>query len=404
MLGSLAEGQTIIDNFLDGDDCLATMNCFKEMGVSFQGPNNGKVIIDGLGLYGLKEPTKVLNVENSGTTIRLMSGILAGQDFFSIITGDESLTSRPMGRVIIPLGLMGAKIWGRKNNTLAPMAIKGGNLNNIDYTSPVASAQVKSSVLLAGLYCQGWSYVNEPSKSRDHTERMLEYLGAEIDVQGNRVGILGGATLKGANIKIPGDISSAAFLMVAAAITPNSDLTIVDTGINPTRDGIIEALTKMGADIKIYNKRTINGEPIADIQVKSSQLTGTVIEGSLIPRLIDEIPVLAVAATSAKGETIIKDAEELKVKESNRISSVAENLRKFGADIIELKDGLRIRPGAQLKGAEINPKLDHRIAMSMAVAGLVADGTTTIRSSSIADVSFPNFFGVINKLMRKNND
>ncbi len=394
MLGSIAEGRTVVNNFLEGEDCLATMNCFREMGVEFQRPEQGKVIINGLGLYGLREPSNILNAENSGTTIRLMSGILAGQDFFSVITGDESLLSRPMDRVVNPLAKMGAQIMGRRNNTLPPLAIKGGNLKCIDYFSPVASAQVKSSILLAGLYADGWTYVTETVKSRDHTERMLKQFGARVEVQGNRIGVYGGIKLKGTDIEVPGDISSAAFLMVAAAITPHSDLTITHVGINPTRDGIIEALKKMGANIQINNRRLVNGEPVSDIQVKSSQLKGTIIEGDIIPRLIDEIPVLAVAAAAAEGETIIRNAEELKVKESNRISTVAGNLKKFGVNVTELEDGLHIKK-SPLKGADIRPELDHRIAMSMAVAGLIAEGETVIRSSSIANVSFPGFFKVL---------
>ncbi|NTW05905.1 MAG: 3-phosphoshikimate 1-carboxyvinyltransferase, partial [Peptococcaceae bacterium] len=252
MMGSLAEGQTLIENFLPGEDCLATLSCFSEMGVSFQGPDNGRVIIEGVGLNGLQEPQKILNAENSGTTMRLLSGILAGQDFFSVITGDKSLNSRPMARIIEPLSQMGAFILGRGGNSFAPLAIRGGNLKAISYSSPVASAQVKSAILLAGLFAKGWTYVSEPTKSRDHTERMLEYMGVEISVQENKVGVLGGGRLLGSHIKVPGDISSAAFFMVAAAITPNSDLTINNVGINPTRDGIIEALKSMGADIQIH--------------------------------------------------------------------------------------------------------------------------------------------------------
>jgi len=398
MIGSIAKGETEIDNFLPSEDCLSTIKCCRAMGVNIEGPENGRVKVIGRGLYGLSEPDRILDAGNSGTTIRLISGILSGQPFFSIITGDRSLTGRPMGRVINPLMQMGSRIWGRRNNTLAPLAIKGGSLKGIDYVSPVASAQVKSAVLLAGLFAEGWTYVTEPVKSRDHSERMLKFFGADIIVRENRVGVRGGCTLKGGRITVPGDISSAAFLMVAASITPGSDITIENVGTNPTRDGIIEALQKMGADITLLNAREVGGEPVSDIRVRSAGLHGTTIEGPLIPRMIDEIPVLAVAAAAAGGETLVKDAAELKVKESNRIAAVAGEMRKFGVDITELDDGFIVKPGNKLKGAVINPRHDHRIAMSMTVAGLVSHGETKIMDAECVNISFPEFYDALKKL------
>lgn len=401
MLGSIAEGETLVDNFLTGEDCLATMKCFMEMGVSFRGPDRGKLTIHGRGLGGLREPRKILDAENSGTTMRLMAGILSGQPFFSVITGDDSLTSRPMGRVVDPLTRMGAVILGRKGNTLAPLAVKGGNLKALDYISPVASAQVKSSILLAGLFAKGWTFVSEPSKSRDHTERMLDYFGAEVLVQGNRVGVRGGAALRGGQIKVPGDISSAAFLMVAATVVPDSDLTIEGVGANPTRDGIIEALKRMGADIRVVNTREFNGEPVSDIRVRSSVLRGTVIEGDLVPRMIDEIPVLAVAAAAAEGETVVRDASELKVKESDRIAAVAGGLQKFGVNISELEDGFLVKPENRLRGAVVDPGGDHRIAMAMSVAGLISEGQTVIRDPQCVNISFPGFYNVLKSIEKE---
>lgn len=395
MMGSIAEGETLIKNFLTGEDCLSTMKCFMELGVTFDGPFDGNLKVYGRGLHGLKEPGKVLDAGNSGTTMRLITGILSGQNFFSVITGDESLTSRPMGRVITPLTKMGAQIAGRKKNTMAPLGITGGNLQAIEYISPVASAQVKSCIILAGLYAGGVTSVTEPFKSRDHTERMLKHFGCDIEVKGNTVSVQGGNVLRGSEITVPGDISSAAFLMVAAAIVPGSDITIRDVGINPTRDGIISALTGMGAQIELLNSRILSGEPVSDIRVKSSGLKGTIIEGDLVPRMIDEIPVLAVAASVAEGQTVVRDAAELKVKESNRISATVEELKKFGVDIEELPDGFIVRPGNILKGAEVDTRKDHRIAMAMTVAGMVSEGKTGIKDTQCVNISFPGFYDVL---------
>lgn len=398
MFGALADGDTHIDNFLMGEDCLATVRCFRALGVECSEPVDGKLTVHGRGLYGLKEPEDILNAANSGTTMRLLLGILAGQSFFSILTGDKSLRRRPMGRVTGPLGRMGAQIFGRKEGGLAPLAIKGGNLKGISFNSPVASAQVKSAVLLAGLFAEGETTVTEPSRSRDHTERMLQHFGVKINIDDTSINLSGHQRLKGCKVVVPGDISSAAFLLVAGAIVPKSDLVVSNVGINPTRDGIIEVLKGMGADLAIVNEREVSGEPVADLHIKHSKLQGVTIGGDLIPRLIDEIPVLAVAAAFARGETIVKDAGELKVKESNRIATVVKELQGFGVDIEERPDGFAVKGGGPLKGTVCDSHGDHRIAMAAAVAGLAADGETVIRGAECTAISFPHFSNVLNSL------
>jgi 3-phosphoshikimate 1-carboxyvinyltransferase len=399
MLGSLAAGETVVDNFLAGEDCLSTIGCFQKMGVAIEGPVKGRVRISGQGLDGLSEPAGVLDAGNSGTTMRLLLGILAGQPFFSVITGDESLRGRPMARVAGPLRQMGATVLGRRGGSLAPLAVQGGALKNIDFISPVASAQVKSAVLLAGLFAGGETSVTEPSRSRDHTERMLLHFGARVEVEGNTTRVKGRPGLEGRKIVVPGDISSAAFLMVAAALVPGSDVTITGVGVNPTRDGIIEVLQAMGTDLTLHNRRDQDGEPVADIRVRyAGRLTGVTVAGPLIPRLIDEIPVLAVAAAAADGITEIRDAAELKVKESNRIAAVAGLLSRFGAHVNELPDGMQVRGVPALRGAECDSLGDHRIAMAAAVAGLTAKGETLVRGADCMDVSFPGFDHVLNAL------
>lgn len=396
MLGSLAEGDTVIYNFLPGEDCLSTIRCFQQLGVDITAPSGGVVRVRGGGLYGLSEPGDVLDAGNSGTTMRLMLGILAGQPFFSVITGDYSLRSRPMARVSAPLCQMGARIDGRKRGSLAPLSVRGGNLQSLDYNSPVASAQVKSAVLLAGLFAPGETTVTEPHRSRDHTERMLRYFGAEVNVDGLTVGVRGLPRLFGKEVAVPGDISSAAFLMVAASALPGSDLILTGVGVNPTRSGIIEALQRMGASIELQNPREQGGEPVADIRVRyAGKLQGTVIEGDMIPRLIDEIPVLAVAAGLAEGSTEIRDAAELKVKESNRIATVAGLLAGFGAEAEELPDGLKVRGGGGFTGCTCHSHGDHRIAMAAAIAGLLAEGDTVVTGAECVDVSFPGFPDVL---------
>jgi 3-phosphoshikimate 1-carboxyvinyltransferase len=400
MLGALAEGETVIDNFLPAEDCLSTIRCLKELGVAVQGPEDGRVRVTGRGLYGLVEPEEVLDAGNSGTTMRLLLGILAGQPFLSVITGDASLRRRPMARVTGPLIQMGARIIGRRDNSLAPLAVRGGNVKPIVFFSPVASAQVKSAILLAGLYAGGETSVTEPCRSRDHTERMLGFFGAQVGVTGTTVLLKGRPRLTAKSIQVPGDISSASFLMVAAATIPGSDLVITRVGVNPTRIGIIDVLREMGAGIELLNLNEVSGEPVADIHVYyQDKLAGIKVGGELIPRLIDEIPVLAVAAALAEGITEIRDAAELKVKESNRISTVAKMLTGFGVHVEELPDGLLVKGGSPLTGCICESHGDHRVALAACVAGLLAEGTTLVRGAECINVSYPGFKAVLEKLM-----
>ncbi|RKD34276.1 3-phosphoshikimate 1-carboxyvinyltransferase [Thermohalobacter berrensis] len=397
MIGALSDGRTEVHNFLLGKDCLSTVECFRNMGVNIDIKKN-KVFIEGPGLKGLKEPKKTLNVGNSGTTIRLLSGILAGQNFTSYITGDKSIQRRPMDRIITPLRKMGANIKG-KDDKFAPLEIRPSNrLKGITYKQPVASAQVKSCLLFAGLYSEGITKVIQPKISRDHTERMLKYFGADIKVTGNEVYIKSGNKLKGKKVIVPGDISSAAFFMVAALILKGSKLTLKNVGLNETRTGIIDVLKAMGGNIKISNLKTVNNEPIGDIHVKHSKLKGVTIEGDLIPRLIDEIPIIAVAASVAEGTTIIKDASELKVKESNRIKAMVDELTKMGVDIEEREDGMIIKGNKKLNSAFLKTYADHRIAMSLSIASLYADGESELEETDSIAVSFPNFFNLVDKV------
>jgi 3-phosphoshikimate 1-carboxyvinyltransferase len=399
MLGAIATGETIIENLLTGADCLRTISCLEKMGVTIEGPHQGLVRIQGRGSEGLLEPEEVLDAGNSGTTIRLLLGILAGQKHFSVISGDDSLRQRPMARVTKPLTQMGAQILGRKGFALAPLAVQGGNLTPINYHSPVASAQVKSAVLLAGLYASGQTTVTEPAPSRDHTERMLKQFGANINTVGNTVFLEGRPQLKGCRIKVPGDISSAAYFLVAGAIVPDSELVIREVGVNPTRSGIIDALREMGADIELMNHQESGCEPIADLRVRySGRLKGITVKGALVPRLIDEIPVLAVAAALACGDTVIKDAAELKVKESNRIATVITLLNQFGVQTQELPDGFIIHGTKELSGAQCDSHGDHRIAMSAIIAGLMAKDDSLIRNTACIEVSFPGFKRTIDKI------
>ncbi|NPV26315.1 MAG: 3-phosphoshikimate 1-carboxyvinyltransferase [Firmicutes bacterium] len=391
MLGSLAEGTTQIENFLMGADCLSTVACCRALGVDIRQTGPTSLEVKGRGLNGLREPDQVLDTGNSGTTTRLLMGILAGQDFFSVLTGDESIRRRPMGRVVEPLRQMGARINGRRRGTLAPLAISGGNLQPIAYTLPVASAQVKSAVLLAGLFADGITKVSEPVPSRDHTERMLKNFGAELTIEGRQIAVHGRPRLVGQTIVVPGDISSAAFLLVAGCLVPQSELRLLNIGINPTRNGILEVLWQMGADIQVENERETAGEPVADLVVRTSRLRGVTIEGDLIPRLIDEIPVLAVAASLAEGKTVIKDAAELRVKETDRIEAVATELCRLGARVTARPDGLEIEGVEYLTGTVCHTYDDHRMAMALAVAGLVARGQTIVRGSECVNVSFPGF-------------
>ena len=364
--------------------------------------NTDRVVVKGIGLGKLQEPRDVLDAGNSGTTLRLMLGLLASHpDRFFTVTGDNSLRSRPMSRVVKPLQQMGATIWGRENNNLAPLAVKGQQLKPFHYHSPIASAQVKSCILLAGLMTSGKTTVTEPDLSRDHSERMLQAFGAELEIDAatNSVTITGQPELTGQHVIVPGDISSAAFWLVAGAIVPGSELVITNVGVNPTRIGILEALEMMDADITKENERIVAGEPVADLRVKHSNLKACTIGGSIIPSLIDEIPVLAVAAAFAEGTTIIKNAEELRVKESDRLSAMATELTKMGAKVTELPDGLEITGGNALTGQEVDSYTDHRIAMSLAIAALATSGTTTIHRAEAASISYPNFVATLQQIV-----
>lgn len=406
MFGSLAEGTTTIHGFLKGADCLSTIDCFRKMGISIE-EKEDTIYVHGKGLHGLHKPEETLDVGNSGTTTRLISGILAGQNFDTVLSGDASLNSRPMGRIMKPLSMMGADIISIHDTGCAPLSIKGRSLNAIHYDSPVASAQVKSCVLLAGLYANGKTSVTEPALSRDHTERMLRSFGANIVSDKNTCTITPPETLHGQHIEVPGDISSAAFFIVAALITPNSEIIINNVGINDTRAGILKVCQDMGANITLLHAREEGGEPVADLLVKTSSLRGTIVEGDIIPALIDELPVIALMACFAKGQTIIKDAHELRVKESDRIAIMTENLGAMGADIIDTDDGFIINSRSDntiptLHGASINCSMDHRIAMTFAVAGLNADGETIITDSDCVDVSYPGFFAQLKQLFSQN--
>lgn len=394
MFGALAEGTTTIHGFLKGADCLSTIGCFQAMGIDIE-EKEDTIYVHGKGLRGLQAPDGVLDVGNSGTTTRLISGILAGQNFTSELSGDASLNTRPMKRIIAPLSMMGADITSKNGDGCAPLLIHGRPLSAIHYDSPVASAQVKSCVLLAGLYADGETSVTEPALSRDHTERMLRSFGADIRTEGRTCTITPPKTLHGQHIEVPGDISSAAFFIAAACITPDSDVLIQNVGINPTRAGILEVCRAMGADVSLENVRETGGEPVADIRARTSRLKGTVIEGDIIPTLIDELPVIALMACFAEGQTIIRDAHELRVKESDRIAIVSDNLQAMDADVIPTDDGFLINSQQgtlTLHGASINCAMDHRIAMTFAVAGLNADGETVITDSDCVDVSYPDFF------------
>ena len=398
MFGAIAEGTTELEGFLDGADCRSTISCFRQMGIEIS-QDHDRVQIHGKGLYGLRQPKDMLDAGNSGTTVRLISGILAGQPFTTQLTGDASIQKRPMKRIMTPLSLMGASIRSLAGNDCAPLEIHGGSLVPIHYDSPVASAQVKSCVLLAGLYAEGQTSVTEPVPSRDHTERMLSGFGAEITSRERTATVTGHPRLIGQHITIPGDISSAAYFIAAGLICPNSDLYIRNVNTNPTRAGILTVAKQMGGKITLENQRVVSGEEVCDIHVVSSDLHGTQIDRELIPSLIDEIPVIAVMAAFAEGTTVIKDAQELKVKESNRIDSVTENLNAMGGDAIPTEDGMIIHGGRPLHGARILTRSDHRIAMSFAIAGLAADGETTFDDPGCIDISYPTFFETLRSVM-----
>ena len=390
MFGSLARGTTRISHFLEGADCLSTISCFRKMGIEID-RNKDEILVHGRGLHGLTAPTEILDVGNSGTTTRLISGILAGQTFTSELDGDDSIRTRPMKRIMTPLTSMGVDITSRLDNGCAPLIIHGRPLHAAHYDSPVASAQVKSCVLLAGMYADGITSVTEPFLSRNHTEIMLNYFGAEITSEGTTASIKPEPVLEGRDIQVPGDISSAAYFIATGLLTPGSEILLKNVGINPTRAGILKVCMDMGADITLLNEST-EGEPTADLLIRTSSLKGTTIEGSIIPTLIDEIPMIAVMAAFAEGTTIIRDAQELKVKESDRIAVMVDNLRRMGADIEGTDDGMIIHGGRPLHGAVIDSHLDHRIAMSFAVAGTICDGTVEILNGECVNISYPEFY------------
>ncbi len=397
MFGSLANGTTEVTHFLQGADCLSTISCFQKLGIEIENTSD-KILIHGKGLHGLSAPTDILDCGNSGTTTRLISGILSGQNFTSTLTGDASIQKRPMKRIMDPLCQMGADITSILGNNCAPLTIKGSQLKGIHYHSPIASAQVKSAILLAGLYADGETRVTEPYVSRNHSEIMLSHFGADVKTEGTTAIIQPEPMLVGQKISVPGDISSAAYFIAAGLLVPGSEILLKNVGINPTRDGILRVAKDMGGTIELLNMNTDNGEPTADLLVKFSALHGITIGGEIIPTLIDEIPIIAIMAAFARGTTIIKDAAELKVKESNRIQVMVDNLKAMGADIESTDDGMIIHGGKDLHGAIIDSHMDHRIAMSFAIASLLADGHITILDKNCVDISFPTFYQDLNRL------
>jgi 3-phosphoshikimate 1-carboxyvinyltransferase len=399
MFGSIANGVTRVTNFLPGDDCLSTISCFRKLGVVIE-ENENEITIYGNGFDGLKEPNDLLDVGNSGTTIRLLLGILAGRPFHSSLIGDHSIGKRPMTRVTEPLKTMGAKIDGRKNGEFTPLSMRGGSLNPIHYQMPVASAQVKSALILAGLQAEGETTIIEKAESRDHTERMIRKFGGEIQKDNRTITVKGGQKLIASDILVPGDISSAAFFLVAGAIVPDSEIVLKNVGLNPTRTGIIEIMKKMGANLEIHQNVADAFEPVGDLTIKTSSLKGTVIEGDVIPRLIDEIPIIALLATQAEGKTIIKDASELKVKETNRIDTVVQELTKLGASIEATEDGMIIQGGTALKGGTVSSHGDHRIGMMLAIASLLCKDEVHLENPEAISVSYPNFFSHLNSLKK----
>ena len=400
MLGSIAEGRTEVSGFLAGDDCLATAAAMRALGVTIEQPGTTELLIEGVGRDGLQPPDREIYLGNSGTAMRLMAGLLAGQRFSCTLTGDESLTGRPMGRIITPLTLMGAAIESDCEGT-PPLQLSGGlRLHAIDYDLPIASAQVKSAILLAGIYADGRTSVTEPAVTRDHTERMLSSMGVDISARGGTVSIAGGQDLRGCAVEVPGDLSSATFIILATLLSQDSDIIIKSVGVNPTRTGIIDILKEMGADLTLENRRSLGQEPVADLRVRASRLRGAAVDPALVSLAIDEFPALFVAAAAAQGTTIFSGLEELRVKESDRISAMANGLRQLGIDVVETPDGAVIQ-GGRFSGGEVDSYHDHRVAMSLAVAGTVADGEVLIRGVDNVDTSFPGFRDLMSSLGAK---
>ena len=399
ILGSIAQGETRIYNFLNSLDCLKTLECMQVLGAEIELGKDNSVKIKGKGLYGLQEPKNILDVGNSGTTIRLLTGLLSGQDFYSVLCGDVSIRRRPMRRVVEPLRSMGADIWGRKDGQFAPLSVRGNKLNPLHYTLPVASAQVKTALLLAGLYTTGETVIKEPLPTRDHTEKMLEIMRADLEISPPEIKVMGGKELRGTDIFIPGDISSAAYFIAAASILRDSQITIKQVGVNPTRTGIIGILNKMGAKIDTLNYQIESNEPQADLMIEYSKLKGVEIKKENVPFLIDELPLIAVVATQAQGKTVVGGAKELRVKETDRIKAMVSELKKMGADIKEKEDGFSVNGPTKLQGAVCESYNDHRIAMSLAVAALLAEGKTVIKNSECIDISFPGFEKTLQNLI-----
>ena len=391
ILGALAQGVTPISGYCRGEDCLNTLQVLQDLGIEIKKEECDRLQVLGKGLWGLTEPSSVLDCGNSGTGLRLLAGVLAGQDFFSVVTGDSSLRSRPMGRVVTPLRKMGATIAGRKAGEFAPLAITGGNLKGCDYVSPVASAQVKSCVLLAALLAEGVTTLTEPLKSRDHTERMFQYLGIPLHINGLTISLEGRGSFEGRPLSVPGDLSAAAFFLVAGTIVPDSELFLPGVGVNPERTGILEILNQMGANIEVRNSREESGEPVADLLVKSARLQGVHLSAEQIPKTVDELPILCIAAALAEGETRMTGAEELRVKETDRIRAMATELGRLNVPIEETRDGLRIQGGTTLQGGTCRSYGDHRVAMSLAVAGLMAKSPVFIDDVTCVETSFPGF-------------
>jgi 3-phosphoshikimate 1-carboxyvinyltransferase len=399
ILGSIAQGETRIYNFLNSLDCLQTFECMQSLGAEIELGEDNFIKIKGKGLYGLQEPKDILEVGNSGTTIRLLAGLLSGQNFYSVLNGDHSIRKRPMKRVVQPLRLMGADIWGREDGQLSPLSIKGSLLNPLQYTLPVASAQVKSALLLAGLYAAGETIIKEPIPTRDHTERMLSIMQADIMISHQEIIIIGGKYLKGTDLFIPGDISSAAYFIAAASILKDSQIVISQVGVNPTRTGMIKILKRMGAKINILNYQIKSNEPQADLEIEYSELKGIEIMPEEVPFLIDELPLIALVATQAQGKTIVSGAKELRVKETDRLKAIVSELKKMGANIKEKEDGFIVVGPSKLQGAACESYHDHRIAMSLAIAALLAEGKTVIKNSECIDISFPGFENTLQKLI-----
>jgi len=399
ILGSIAQGETRIYNFLNSLDCLQTLECMQSLGAEIELGEDNFIKIKGKGLYGLQEPKDMLEVGNSGTTIRLLAGLLSGQNFYSVLNGDHSIRKRPMKRVVQPLRLMGADIWGREDGQLAPLSIKGSLLNPLQYTLPVASAQVKSALLLAGLYAAGETIIKVPLHTRDHTERMLSLMEADIMISHQEIIIIGGKYLKGTDLFIPGDISSAAYFIAAASMLKSSQIVISQVGVNPTRTGIIKILKRMGAKINILNYQLKSNEPRADLEIEYSELKGIEIMPEEVPFLIDELPLIALVATQAEGKTIVSGAKELRVKETDRLKAIVSELKKMGANIKEKEDGFIVVGPSKLQGTACESYHDHRIAMSLAIAALLAEGKTVIKNSECIDISFPGFENTLQKLI-----